>query len=109
MLARQLPRLSLQGRSLERILAQLLAVCIRSKDAEGIAALVAQVPATVTWDILAYNLACHFAVVKNEPEMLRYVQRSLDLGKSPTQFLADSDFAPYVERPAFKAILAAFA
>lgn len=105
LLARHLKSLSMSGRELERVLAQLIAICMRSKDDEGTAALVALVPAELTWDILAFNLACYFGVSKNKAELLRVTKRALELGKSPSQFLDDDDFAEYHDDVDFLALM----
>jgi hypothetical protein len=107
-LARHLHKLAISGKALERVLAQLVAVCQLSKDDAGHRALEQLVPAEVTWDILAFNLACRAAIDGDRPKTLQRVRRALELGKSPTQFLSDSDFAPYHGDADFLAMLKEF-
>jgi hypothetical protein len=107
-LARHLHKLAISGKSLERVLAQLVAVCQLAKDDDGHRALEQLVPADVTWDILAFNLACRAAIDGDRSKTLQRVRRALELGKSPTQFMSDSDFAPYHGDVEFLAILKEF-
>jgi hypothetical protein len=105
LLARHLHKLSLTGKTLERILAQLLGVSIRANDRDAVPALLALVPDTVHWEILGYNLACYHAVTGDRAQMLRFVKRSMELGKSPAQFAADSDFDRWRDDPDFVALM----
>ena len=104
-LARDLHKLALTGKSLERVLAQLVAVCLVSGDREGVDAILPLVPTEITWDILAFNLACKYARENDREPTLRFTQRALELGKSPDQFLADTDFESFVSDREFVAIL----
>lgn len=45
--------------------------------------------------LLAYNLACAFGYFEQKEEMMVYIRKSLQLGKSKQQFLDDSDFEKY--------------
>jgi hypothetical protein len=92
LLARHLDKLVLNGKTLERILAQLLGVSINAKDPGAVRCVLQKLPAVVEWDILAYNLACHFAIAGDRAGVLQWAKRSLELGKSPGQFAADSNF-----------------
>ncbi|MEO8704992.1 MAG: hypothetical protein ABI867_33375 [Kofleriaceae bacterium] len=103
--ARQLAKLQLTGMPLERVLAQLVAVCMVAEDPEGLALVMALVPPQVSWDILAYNLACKYARDGDRVHALLYTKRALDLGKSPDQFLADSDFDELAGDAMFVALL----
>lgn len=58
--------LGFSGKPLERILAQLVGVCVKARDFEGLGALKAQVPQQITRNILAYNLACGAAREKDK-------------------------------------------
>lgn len=107
LLARHLHRLELRGKVLERCLAQLLGVSIRARDEEAIERVLAQVPEVVEWDVLAFNLACHHALRGPREAMLRWTQRALELGKSPSQFQSDDDFAGHLEDPELQALFAA--
>jgi hypothetical protein len=104
-LARHLHKLHLRDLLLERVLAQLIAIAMRSSDDGAVAALQPLVPEQVEWDILAFNLACFHATRGTRADMLRYTRRALELGKSPTQFTSDSDFAASLEDAEFRAIL----
>ncbi len=90
---------------LERILAQLIGIAVRSDDEDACAAALALVPDVVAWDILAFNLACFHAVKGNRGAMLAMTARSLELGKSPTQFENDDDFAAWLDDADFQALL----
>jgi Leucine-rich repeat (LRR) protein len=103
--ARQLHKLPIQGRPLERMLAQLVAVTIVDSDPDGYRALAPLIPPTVTWDILAYNLACKAAKDADRGNTFKYTGRALELGKSPDQFLEDADFEAFAEDPEFVALL----
>jgi Leucine-rich repeat (LRR) protein len=105
LLARHLHKLQLTGRALERILAQLVAVCMMSGDTEALAALMPIVPSEVTWDILAFNLACKAARDGCRDDTFRFTRRALELGKSPDQFLSDSDFSAFHDDAEFVALL----
>jgi Leucine-rich repeat (LRR) protein len=104
-LARQLHKLPVTGKALERILAQLIAVCMVGDDPEGLAAVMPLVPPTITWDILAYNLACKAARDGDRVAALAATRRALELGKSPDQFLEDSDFEALHHDPELLALL----
>jgi len=104
-LARHLHKLSLGGKALERILAQLVAVAIVGGDPDAYDAIAPLLPATITWDILAYNLACKAARDGDRARTFEYTNRALELGKSPDQFLGDDDFEPFADDPEFVALL----
>ncbi len=104
-LARDLSKLQLRGKILERVLAQLIGIAINSKDESAVAALTPLIPEQVEWDILAFNLACLYASRGDRERMLRFTKRSLELGKSPAQFETDGDFAKYLGDPEFRAVL----
>ena len=103
--ARHLHKLPITGRALERILAQLVAVTLMDRDAEGARALEPLVPVEITWDILAYNLACAAAMRTDRAATFTFTERSLVLGKSPDQFLGDTDFAAFHDDAEFLALL----
>jgi Leucine-rich repeat (LRR) protein len=103
--ARHLHKLAITGRSLERILAQLVAVTLMDRDPDGARALEPLIPAEITWDILAYNVACAAAVRGDRAATFTFTERSLVLGKSPDQFLGDSDFVAFHDDAAFVALL----
>jgi Leucine-rich repeat (LRR) protein len=107
-LARSLHKLQLSGKSLERILAQLVAVCMIGNDPEGLRAVLPLVPAEVTWDILAFNLACKYAREADREGAFKFTKRALELGKSPDQFLSDTDFEDFAEDREFVALLDSF-
>ena len=109
LLARHLHKLGLSGKSLERVLAQLLAVAMRAGDDDVVAIVLGLVPETVVWDILAFNLACHAATHDDRNGTLKWTKRSLDLGKSPSQFETDDDFQAWKSDPDWLALLTASA
>jgi hypothetical protein len=103
--ARQLHKLRITGQPLERMLAQLVAVCMLAGDGDGLEVVMPLVPPTITWDILAYNLACKSARDGDRAATLQYTKRALELGKSPDQFLDDSDFEDLADDAGFLALL----
>jgi hypothetical protein len=107
-LARSLHKLELSGTPLERILAQLVGVCMVGNDPEGLQIILPLVPAEVTWDILAFNLACKYARESDRDGTFKYTKRALELGKSPDQFLSDNDFEELVDDREFVALLDAY-
>jgi len=62
-------------------------------------------PTEPTWDILAFNLACHFARTNDRRRLLAMTKQALTLGKSPAQFLGDDDFEAFVDDEEFLAVL----
>jgi hypothetical protein len=104
-LAPHLHKLDFSGEPLERILAQLVAVSLVDNRRELVTDLVALVPEPVTFDILAFNLACMHARYGDRHGAIRYTRVALELGKSPDQFLADHDFATLRHDPEFVAVL----
>ena len=108
LLARHLPKLELSGKSLERVLAQLLGVCSQGNDPEGLALLLAMSPQVPTWDILAFNLSGVRALAGERTQALAMARRALELGKPPSQFRSDSDFKVLLKDPEFVALLAEF-
>jgi hypothetical protein len=107
-LARQLHKLELTGKSLERVLAQLVAVCMVDADPEGLEHILPLVPPEITWDILAFNLACKYARASDRENAFKLTRRALELGKSPDQFLSDNDFEEFAEDKEFVALLDSF-
>jgi hypothetical protein len=63
------------------------------------------IPEKVTEPLLAYNLACGFAVFHDKPNMLAYIEKSLELGKTSRQFMDDKDFEGYIEDQDFLDLL----
>ena len=104
-LARSLHKLKLSGQALERVLAQLVAVCMVGSDPEGLQAILPLVPPQISWDILAFNLACKYARESDREPAFRFTKRALELGKSPDQFLSDTDFSEFAEDKDFVALL----
>ena len=74
-------------------------------DTDGLERLMPLVPTPITWDILAYNLACKSARDGDRAAAFRYTKRALELGKSPDQFLDDDDFAKLHDDREFTALL----
>jgi len=107
-LARSLHKLELSGKSLERVLAQLVAVCMVGGDPEGLQAILPLVPAQILWDILAFNLACKYARESDREPTFEFTKRALELGKSPDQFLSDTDFEDFARDKEFVALLDAY-
>jgi hypothetical protein len=103
--ASQLHRFKLSNRTLERALAQGIGAGSLTRKWGAVAELLKRVPRRVTWNILAYNLACYHAVRENRAELLAWVKRARALGKPRGQFLEDADFAPYLEDVGFQQAL----
>lgn len=95
---------------------------VRRKDKKKLKKLLALVPDDVSFDILAYNLACYYATksesditsknknksktnksnASNKDIMLKYIKKSMELGTSGQQFLDDTDFDAYLDDIDFK-------
>jgi hypothetical protein len=105
LLARHLYKLNVTGKPLERVLAQLVAACMVGGDPEGLHALLPLVPAEITWDVLAFNLACKYARESDRENTFKLTKRALELGKSPDQFLSDTDFEEFAADKEFVALL----
>jgi hypothetical protein len=101
-------QLVLDDRSRQRILAQVLAAAMIDGDDAAHQQILSHAPAEadITWPTLAYNLACSTARSGDRARMLRFVRRALLLWKKPQQFVDDPDFAPYLQDPAFRRLLA---
>ena len=56
-----------------------------------------------------FNLACHAATHDDRNGTLKWTKRSLDLGKSPSQFETDDDFQAWKSDPDWLALLTASA
>lgn len=68
---------------------------VKLKDEAFLKSLITYIPEETEDILLAYNLACAFAVFKDKEFMLKYIKKSLELGKTSQQFMEDGDFAPY--------------
>lgn len=55
--------------------------------------------------VFLFNIACHYAVNQNKPQMLKMINRAIELGKNPEDFLRDSDFTGYWQDPDFLAAI----
>lgn len=55
-------------------------------------------------EILAYNLACYYALHHDKEKMLAAVRRAVELGKKKQQFIADADFKDYLADKDFLAV-----
>ncbi len=101
----RLPKLIVGKLSLQRILAQAIALSMLKKDTALEKLCLEHLPAEVTWDILSYNLACLFATKGNKPDLLKYAKLSIELGKPSKQFMNDSDFDAFKKDPDFLAAI----
>jgi|GEM_PF-6206646 len=52
--------------------------------------------------LLAFNLACFYAVKKEKEKMCLYVNLAIDLGKKKEEFINDSDFKEYLDDKEFQ-------
>ena len=56
---------------------------------------------SITEPLLAFNLACGGAVFNLRDVLLKYARLAIELGKSPEEFMEDSDFEVYWENSEF--------
>ncbi|MDH5178392.1 MAG: hypothetical protein OEZ39_17910 [Gammaproteobacteria bacterium] len=83
-----------------------LVAAIHSDDRERFYRYLQYLPEQVEEQLLAYNLACGFAAFHDRENMLKYIQISLELGKTAEQFIDDADFAAYLQDQDFQSLLA---
>ncbi|MGC4114541.1 MAG: hypothetical protein QM765_08005 [Myxococcales bacterium] len=104
----QLPKVDLDDRAFQRVLAQAIPAAMVSHDLELEARCWSLAPAAkkVAWDVLAYNLACLSAMKQRRSELFAYAHRAVELGRTRNQFFQDPDFAPYLKDAAFLAAIA---
>jgi len=62
-------------------------------------------PPRISHTPLAFNVACFWATKGDKTKMCAAIVEAIGLGKRPEQFVADSDFAAYLEDPEFLAAL----
>ncbi len=79
---------------------------VHLKDKAFFKSLIAYIPEQTADVMLAYNLACAFASFKEKESMLKYIKKSLELGKTSQQFMEDNDFASYRNDQDFLDVLA---
>lgn len=48
-----------------------------------------------------FNLACYYAVNHNKAQMLKVINRTMELGRDPESYLKDRDFTDYWQDPDF--------
>jgi hypothetical protein len=56
-------------------------------------------------EILLFNLACHYALIRDKKQLLSATEQAIKHGKKRDQFLADSDFSYYRNDQDFLLIL----
>ncbi len=100
-------QLGFKGKLLERVLAQTIGGAQMTKAVAVEKSLLALVPKKITWEILAYNLACNAALHQDKPRLLEMTKVALGLGKEKSQFMADSDFDPFKKDPDFLKVFTA--
>lgn len=81
----------------ERVLAQLLGMAVNDNNTKVALELIGIIPKKITWNILAYNLACYYAKTKNKKKLISTAKLAISLGKKPQQFLIDKDFESYAD------------
>lgn len=101
----RLKKLALPPYDLERMLALAVVGPVRARSARGVNLVVEMLPEEITFDVLAYNLACYYALEGDRENLLDMTARAVRLGKDKRQFLADEDFRPYLEDEDFLAAL----
>jgi hypothetical protein len=74
-------------------------------DRERIAQLQAAVPETASAELL-FEVACAYAVARDQVALLRAVEAALVAGATAAQFRREPDFAPYVTDPGLAVLLA---
>lgn len=104
-LSLQFHKIRLLDKTRERILAQLFGLAAANDRRDVLDALTPLLPARVENPVLAYNLACWWAKADDKLALLAATARALELGKSPTQFRKDTDFAAFLDDPDFEALL----
>ncbi len=82
-------------RTAERALYISIIAAGKTHDLEHFERMLAYVPKKINEELLAYNLACVCATFEKKEAMLKYIRRSIALGKTVEQFEDDPDFAPY--------------
>ncbi|MEQ9365856.1 MAG: hypothetical protein RIF32_16555, partial [Leptospirales bacterium] len=73
-----------------------LVAAAKTRDLEYFESMEGYIPEKITEELLAYNLACACATFEKKEAMLKYVARSIKLGKTPAQFKDDPDFTAYL-------------
>jgi len=68
---------------------------IKTEDYEFFKFLNQYIPATTKDESLTYYLASAFSKFSEKESMLKYIRRSLELGRTKAQFLEDKDFTQY--------------
>jgi hypothetical protein len=94
-------KLQLTPEEHERVLAQFIGLAVNNNDTEKLDTLIARIPKVITWDILAYNMACYYAHKKDKKNLLKMAKRSIELEKESYQFMEDPDFEEYKTDPEF--------
>jgi hypothetical protein len=98
---KHLDKLLMGPRSLKRVLAQGIGLATVRKDAELEKICLERLPEDIDHDILAYNLACLYAVKGEREKVLQYARIAINAGKTANQFMQDSDFDHYKKDPEF--------
>ncbi|MCP4138205.1 MAG: leucine-rich repeat domain-containing protein [bacterium] len=62
-------------------------------------------PENIDNEMLAFNLSCYYALKREKDNLLLCVKSALNLGKTPEQFLSDTDFEAYWEDKDFLHVL----
>lgn len=79
---------------------------VKLKDEAFLKSLIPYIPEEIEEVLLTYNLACAFAVFNEKEYMLKYIKKSLELGKTSEQFMEDNDYALYWNDQDFLDVLA---
>lgn len=98
-------KLQLTPEEHERVLAQFIGLAVNNNDTEKLDTLIARIPKVITWDILAYNMACYYAHKKDKKNLLKMAKRSIELEKESYQFMKDPDFEEYKTDPEFLEVI----
>ena len=83
--------------------AVVLAVHMKNNDAFEMAEQL--IPEHISNAVLAFNLCCWYGVTKNKEKLLHYTNLALNLGKTPAEFMNDSDFDAFKKDPDFLEVL----
>jgi len=63
------------------------------------------IPDTIKHPVLAFNLACYYARIKDKPKLLKYAALAIENGHERERFKADKDFAAYLKDKDFVALI----
>jgi len=63
------------------------------------------IPETIKHPVLAFNLACYYAQIKDKTNLLKYTALAIENGHERAKFKTDKDFADYMKDADFIALI----